>query len=181
MQFREFAQYHLTALEADEVRFNVQIALITAAMTDLPAGLRYWTLGEPGHCAVQFQRRAMLLGDLDPVECHCLARDTTSVDYPGVVGSKGTAEWFVEEAEGGTVGTETANRGAARNEACSPVVERPTVVAEPKSYQRALALRLRPVLKLGTLVPEPPIVEDLDLTALELELLIESRIIDDAS
>jgi hypothetical protein len=47
MQFLEFAQFYLPGLEADEVRFNVQIALITAAMNDFPAGLQYWTLGLP--------------------------------------------------------------------------------------------------------------------------------------
>ena len=41
MQFLEFAQFHLPALEADEVRFNIQIFLITAAMNDFPAGLQY--------------------------------------------------------------------------------------------------------------------------------------------
>jgi len=32
MQYLKFAQFHLPGLEADEVRFNVQIARITAAM-----------------------------------------------------------------------------------------------------------------------------------------------------
>jgi RimJ/RimL family protein N-acetyltransferase len=98
MQFLEFAQFHLPGLQADEVRFNVQIALITAAMNDFPAGLQYWTLGEPGHCAIRHPGRAILLGALERGECHRLARETEQLDYPGVVGSRDTAVWFVEQA-----------------------------------------------------------------------------------
>ena len=98
MQFLEFAQFHLPGLEADEVRFNVQIALITAAMNDFPAGLQYWTLGDPGHCAIQHPGHAILLGALHRDECHRLARETEELHYPGVVGSEDTANWFVEQA-----------------------------------------------------------------------------------
>ena len=98
MQFLEFAQFHLPGLEADEVRFNIQIALIKAAMNDFPAGLQYWTLGKPGHCAIQHPGRAILLGALHRNECHRLARETEELHYPGVVGSEDTANWFVEQA-----------------------------------------------------------------------------------
>src|SRR5208337_4354194 len=52
MTFQEFVRYHMPALEADEVRFNVQIAVMAAAAKDFPAGFQYWTLGAPGHCAL---------------------------------------------------------------------------------------------------------------------------------
>jgi hypothetical protein len=99
MQFLEFAQFHLPALEADEVRFNIQIFLITAAMNDFPAGLQYWTLGDPGHCAIQHPGHAILLGALHRDECYRLARETEKLHYPGVVGSDDTANWFVEQAK----------------------------------------------------------------------------------
>ncbi len=99
MNFQEFSRYHLPALEADEVRFNVQIAVIAAAARDFPDGFQYWTLGEPGHCATKSPDRSILLGALDRNECQKLARETSAVAYPGVMGSDDTAKWFVEEAE----------------------------------------------------------------------------------
>ena len=73
MHLQDFAQMHLPALEADEVRFNVQIAVLTAAVTNAPAGFAYWTLGAPGHCAIRSPGRAILLGNLDKTECQNLA------------------------------------------------------------------------------------------------------------
>lgn len=65
MDLQEFARTHLPALDADEVRFNVQIAVLNAAVKDPPPGLAFWTLGAPGHCAIQSPGRAILLGNLD--------------------------------------------------------------------------------------------------------------------
>jgi RimJ/RimL family protein N-acetyltransferase len=98
MTFQEFTQYHMPALDSDEVRFNVQIAVITAAGNSFPAGFRYWTLGAPGHCATRSPDRSILLGALDRNECRQLARMTLDLPYPGVLGSDDTAGWFVEEA-----------------------------------------------------------------------------------
>jgi RimJ/RimL family protein N-acetyltransferase len=98
MNFEEFARYHLPALETDEVRFTVQIAVISAAMKAFPAGFQYWTLGAPGHCAIRSPDRPILLGALTPNECRQFARETKDLAYPGVLGSGGTAGWFAEEA-----------------------------------------------------------------------------------
>lgn len=98
MTLRDFAQFHVPALEADEVRFNVQIAIITAAAEETPAGFSYWTLGAAGHCATQTAGRAILLGNLDRRECRELAAMLSDRDYPGVVGIDETAHWFAEEA-----------------------------------------------------------------------------------
>ncbi len=98
MDLAEFAALHLPALEADEVRFNQQIAATTAAAKERPAGFRRWTLGAPGHCAIQRPGRAILLANLDAEECRELARITMSIDYPGVVGSGETPGHFVEHA-----------------------------------------------------------------------------------
>ncbi len=99
MNFQEFSRYHLPALEADEVRFNVQVAVIRAAARDFPDGFQYWTLDEPGHCATKSPDRSILLGALDRSECQQLARETSTVAYTGVMGSGDTARWFVEEAK----------------------------------------------------------------------------------
>jgi RimJ/RimL family protein N-acetyltransferase len=96
--FQKFASLHIPALEADEIRFNLQIAVITAAAKKLPEGFHYWSLGEAGHCATQSPGRSILLGNLDPGECRLLARQTTEHPYGGVLGAGETTRWFVEEA-----------------------------------------------------------------------------------
>lgn len=98
MDLLDFVQFHLPALDTDEVRFNVQIAVITAAVKEPPLGFSHWTLGGPGHCAIQSPGRAILLGNLESAECQELAQATTRVGYPGVVGAGETAHWFVEHA-----------------------------------------------------------------------------------
>jgi len=98
MNLQEFAQFHLPALEADEIRFNVQIAVLTAAVNDTLAGFAYWTLGARGHCAIRSPGRAILLGKLDKAECQKLAQDTISDASTGVVGADQTAHWFASHA-----------------------------------------------------------------------------------
>src|SRR5215471_280813 len=63
--------------------------------------------------------------------------------------------------------------------ALSSAVERASMVAEPEADQRAPALGLGPVFEAGALVTQPTIVQDLDLTGLEVELLVKRGIIDD--
>ena len=65
MTFQEFSQYHPQALELDEVRFNLQIAVMAAAAKDFPIGFQYWPVGAPGHCAIRSPNRSILLGALD--------------------------------------------------------------------------------------------------------------------
>ena len=98
MHLDDFARMHLPALEADEIRFNVQIALLTAAAKDNHSGFAYWSLGAPGHCAMRLPGRPILLGNLDAPECRRLAQATLRDDNAGVVGAGETARWFVEEA-----------------------------------------------------------------------------------
>jgi len=98
MDLAEFAALHVPALEVDEVRFNVPIAVIASAAKDRPADFRHWTLGAPGHCAIQWPGRPIALGDLDAAECRELAETAAGIDYPGVVGSGATAGDFVEHA-----------------------------------------------------------------------------------
>lgn len=97
MDAQEFARYHLPALETDEVRYNVQIAVLSAALTG-PTSLECWPLGGPGHCATRSPGHGILLGALDRAACEALALQTRSIDYPGVVGSDERAPWFVESA-----------------------------------------------------------------------------------
>ncbi len=98
MNFAEFFQYHLPTLELDEIRFNVLIPVMAAERKGLTTGLQHWTLGAPGHCATRSPGRSILLGALDRDECRQLARELSGPACPGVMGSGGTAGWFVEEA-----------------------------------------------------------------------------------
>ncbi len=98
MDLHEFARAHLPALETDEVRFNVQIAALAAATKDVPPGFACWSLGAPGHCAMRWPGRAILLGRLEKAECHQLARDTIEDVSTGVVGADDAPHWFVEHA-----------------------------------------------------------------------------------
>lgn len=98
MDLAEFAAVQVPALEVDEVRFNLQIAALTTAVKEKPAGFRHWTLGAPGHCAIQWPGRAILLGNLGQSGCRQLAKATTQIAYPGVVGSDQAPAWFVRHA-----------------------------------------------------------------------------------
>src|SRR5262249_32262412 len=93
----EFVRYHLPALEADEVRYNVQIAILSVAQKKL-ANLQHWTLGGRGHCATRSPGHGILLGALDRAECEDLALQTRDIDYPRVIGSDERAPWFVQAA-----------------------------------------------------------------------------------
>jgi RimJ/RimL family protein N-acetyltransferase len=118
----QFAALHVPALEADEARFNLHIAGITSAKNENPLDLRLWSLGAPGHCAMQWPGRAILLGDLDRAECQQLAAVTMAIGAPGVVGADQTAHWFVERAI--AMGAEFE----------SPIPQRIHVLADPPRY-----------------------------------------------
>jgi RimJ/RimL family protein N-acetyltransferase len=98
MDLQEFARTQLPALEMDEVRFNIQIAMLKAVIDDAPHGFAYWALGAPGHCAIRWPGRAILLGQLDRAECHRLAEVTIKDASTGVVGADDAPHWLVEHA-----------------------------------------------------------------------------------
>lgn len=95
MDLQQFVRHHLPALETDEVRYNVQVAVLSATG---PSTLEYWTVGGPGHCATRSPGHGILLGALDRAECGALALQTRDNNYSGVVGSDKRAPWFVEAA-----------------------------------------------------------------------------------
>jgi len=94
MQPCEFAEHHRPALELDEIRHNLILALLSR-LADNPH-MRRWTLGGPGACATQTPGYPIVLGEVTPAQCRALAEETRDLDYPGVVGTDRTAEWFVE-------------------------------------------------------------------------------------
>jgi predicted GNAT family acetyltransferase len=98
MQPSEFAAYHLPALERDEVRHNLIVAVLGRLAGESPHELLLWSLGEPGQCAIKAPGYPILLGDVNAAQCHALAGATRSLDYPAVVGADETPHWFVERA-----------------------------------------------------------------------------------
>jgi RimJ/RimL family protein N-acetyltransferase len=98
MQPREFVDFHLPALEANQVRHNVALAILSRISADPSQEFRHWTLGAPGQCAVQTPGWPILLCDLDESQCRVLAEQTRDFDYPGVVGPDLTAGWFADRA-----------------------------------------------------------------------------------
>jgi RimJ/RimL family protein N-acetyltransferase len=94
----EFAKYHGPALEADEVRHNVILAILCRVAADPSTNFLHWTLGAPGQCAVQTPPYGIVLTDLLESQCRALAEETCDLDYPGVVGPDRTATWFANRA-----------------------------------------------------------------------------------
>src|SRR5262249_685319 len=98
MDLQEFVRMHLAALEADEVRFNLHIALLTSVAAEAPAVFSGWTLGAPGHCALRSPGRALLPGNLQNRECEQLARETIHDATTGVIGADDPPRWFAQHA-----------------------------------------------------------------------------------
>ena len=92
----EFVAYHLPALERDEARHNLIVAVLGRLAGENPPELQWWSLGEPGQCAIKAPGYPIVLGDLNAAQCHALAETTRSLDYPAVVGADETAHWFAE-------------------------------------------------------------------------------------
>src|SRR5204862_938369 len=91
-----FRDFHLPALEQNEARHNLILALLGTVGTG--AHFSAWTLGAPGQCAVMSPGRSIVLADLDRSQCRKLAEATADVAPPGVVGPDSTARWFAERA-----------------------------------------------------------------------------------
>jgi len=98
MQPREFVEHHRPALERDEVKHNLILGILGRFAGEDPPGLRRWTLGAPGECAIQTPRYPIILGEVTPAQCRALAEATRDLDYPGVVGPDRTAQHFAERA-----------------------------------------------------------------------------------
>src|SRR5262249_7258918 len=98
MQPQDFAEFHQGALERDEARHNVILAILGRLASDNLPDLRLWTLVGPGECAIQSPRFPIVLGEVAAAQCRALAEETRALDYPGVVGPDQTAQWFAERA-----------------------------------------------------------------------------------
>ena len=96
MEIKDFAQYHAPALETNEARHNLILAIVARAVSDPAYALRTWSLGAAGACAVQNPRWPIVLGELQEQQCCALAEQVRDIDFPGVVGPDRTASWFAD-------------------------------------------------------------------------------------
>jgi hypothetical protein len=94
----EFCNIHVPALERDEVRHNVMLAVLGAIADGKSSNVVTWTLGLPGQCATMTPGWPILLADLDDAQCRALAEETAQLDYAGVVGPDQTAPSFAQRA-----------------------------------------------------------------------------------
>lgn len=100
MDFAQFNAFHMPALERDEARHNLILAIMMrAAEEDPPGQTRKWSFGEPGACVVQTPGRGMVLGEMRQEHCGQLAEECAGTSFHGVVGPDETALWFVERAK----------------------------------------------------------------------------------
>jgi RimJ/RimL family protein N-acetyltransferase len=98
MQLAEFINYHAPALEMNEPRHNLILAILARASQKAPEDLLTWTLGGPGQCAIKTPGRNIILGDLEEPQCRRLADEARPLEFPGVLGPDSTAKWFVSRA-----------------------------------------------------------------------------------
>ena len=94
----EFCSIHMPALERDEVRHNVMLAVLGTIAGGQFSNVVTWALGLPGQCAIMTPGRPILLADLDDAQCRTLAEEAAQLDYPGVVGPDRTTLWFAQRA-----------------------------------------------------------------------------------
>ncbi|MGI9438052.1 MAG: GNAT family N-acetyltransferase [Geminicoccaceae bacterium] len=95
----EFFDFHLPALERDQVRHNLIIGLLSSARDRQDQDFMFWTLGPPGACAIKTSGRAIVLGELSEPQCIRLAEKTVRIDSPGVLGPDQSALLFTARAE----------------------------------------------------------------------------------
>lgn len=100
MEFAEFNAYHTAALEREEAKHCLILALMArAAHEDPPGQTRRWSLGAPGACAVRTRGRGLVLGELTREHCRRLAEDVAGTRFNSVVGPDDAPLRFVERAK----------------------------------------------------------------------------------
>src|SRR6185437_17054681 len=95
LELAAFLEYHVSALEVDEVRHNLMLGILGGRFAPK---LRLWSIGDPSACAIQTPGYPLILGSLSRGQCRQLADGTRDLGLPGVVGNDETATWFVERA-----------------------------------------------------------------------------------
>src|SRR5262245_19601664 len=98
MEPHDFIDHHLPALERDEVRHSVLLAILARLAAQAEPRPRWWSLGAAGECAAQVPGYPIMLGEVQSAQCRALAETTRDLDHAGVVGPDQTACWFADHA-----------------------------------------------------------------------------------
>jgi GNAT superfamily N-acetyltransferase len=99
MNLREFTAFHRPNLELNEAKHGLILNALALAESEKPVELSYWTLGNPGECAIRVGSHSIVLGALGQSQCRTLAELADETDYPGVIGPGLTARWLVDRAQ----------------------------------------------------------------------------------
>jgi RimJ/RimL family protein N-acetyltransferase len=75
----------------------MMLGVLSGADTEL-ARVQFWTLGDPGECAILRQNGLLMLADLNARQSRTFAEQLSNVPYKGVVGPDDSARHFVERA-----------------------------------------------------------------------------------
>jgi RimJ/RimL family protein N-acetyltransferase len=100
-QRHAFVALHKPAFEADEIRHSLLLSIVDRWRNDEggPSGIRAWTFGKAGECAMQTPGYPIVLGNLSAEQCRTFAEAMNGDDFPGVVGPGESALRFAETAE----------------------------------------------------------------------------------
>jgi hypothetical protein len=100
MDLAQFNAYHMPALEQNEARHSLILALMErAAHEDPPGQTRRWSFDTPGACVVQTPGRGLVLGEVTREQCRQLAAEVAGTRFNSVLGPDGAPVWLVERAE----------------------------------------------------------------------------------
>jgi GNAT superfamily N-acetyltransferase len=98
--FAAFNALHRPALERDEAKHNLILALMARAEDEDPPGqTRKFSFGEPGACAVQTPGRGLVMGEMRREHCEAFADQMTGQRFNSVMGPDRSALWFRDRAE----------------------------------------------------------------------------------
>jgi RimJ/RimL family protein N-acetyltransferase len=99
MNFIDFYNYHVPALEADEARHYALLHGFVSVTRRPTREFRGWTFGAPGACAIQpTPHWSVLLGALTEEQAHTLADDLAASNFPSVIGPGEAPDWFAARA-----------------------------------------------------------------------------------
>jgi GNAT superfamily N-acetyltransferase len=100
MNFFDFYNHHVPALEADAARHYLLLDAFLNVARFPSREFRAWNFGGPGACAIQPAREwTVLLGDLNEEQAHVLANDLAASEFPGVMGAGSAPDWFAARAK----------------------------------------------------------------------------------
>jgi hypothetical protein len=134
MQPTDFAVFHEAALEADEIRHSLLLSIIRHFRNDPQStGIRTWTLGGPGECAMQTLGYPIVLGNLSEAQSRGFAETLQGDDYPGVFGSGETAPHFARRAR--ELGAEFSEEIPQLVQAVGAAPQVPSVPGFPRQLQ----------------------------------------------